>query len=418
MRFSVFAVFLLFSLAARTQVNAANSPVHHDTTDVNDILHKWLGKKNGTPKKNSGIALLPAIGYNPSVGFIIGANISAGKNLGDPADTRMSTATATAFFTTKNVLNLQLRHNIFTKGDIYNMQGNIQFTKMVVLDYGMGPTAGKNGKEGFSINQYATENSPVVNPIKYNEIRINEKLYKKISPAILVGAGVAFNYHYAVKDENLQPDSLKFTPHYQYSIEKGFNPDHYTTSGVLLNIQYTTRDHLNRAFKGMYADITFRVNPTWLGSTKASTQMITEFRKYFTLSSRNPEHVLAFWHLGTYKLSGDLPYLDLPATAGDMYNRSGRAYTIGRFRGPSHFYLESEYRFPITRNKLISGVVFTNIQTVSDGGKINLFNTLIPGTGAGLRLLFNKMTRTNICIDYAFGRYGSRGLFFGLNEVF
>jgi hypothetical protein len=67
---------------------------------------------------------------------------------------------------------------------------------------------------------------------------------------------------------------------------------------------------------------------------------------------------------------------------------------------------------------LISGVVFTNIQTVSDGGKINLFNTLIPGTGAGLRLLFNKMTRTNICIDYAFGRYGSRGLFFGLNEVF
>lgn len=419
MKLALLAAFLLFNLAVQAQVDAAdNSRIDTNSIDVNDILSKWFGKKNAPPKKNSGIALLPAIGYNPSVGFMLGANISAGKNLGDPNDTRMSTATATAFFTTKNVLNLQLRHNIFTKGDNYNLQGNIQFTKMVVLDYGMGSTSGKDGKEGFSVMQYATKNSPLVNPIRYNEIRINEKLYKKISPRVLVGAGVAFNYHFDIEDENLKVDSFKYTPHYEYNIKKGFNPNHYTTSGVLLNIQYTTRDHLNRAFKGIYADVTFRLNPTWLGSTKPSTQMMTEFRKYFGLSQRNPEHVLAFWHLGTYKLTGDLPYLDLPATASDMYNRSGRAYTIGRFRGPSYFYLESEYRFPITKNKFISGVVFTNIQTVSDGEDMKLFNILVPGAGTGLRIQFNKMTRTNICIDYAFGRYGSRGLFFGLNEVF
>jgi outer membrane protein assembly factor BamA len=419
MKFIVFTAFLLINLSVHGQVDAVNkTEFPSDTTDVNDIFSKLFGKKNAPPKKNSGIALLPAIGYNPSVGFILGANIAAGRSLGDPSNTRMSTATATAFFTTKNVLNLQLRHNVFTKGNNYNIQGNIQFTKMVVLDYGQGPTSGKNGREGFSFMQYASKNSPAVNPIRYNEIRINEKLYKKISPAILVGAGVAFNYHFDINDENLKLDSGKITPHYAYNIKKGFNPDHYITSGVMLNIQYTTRDHLNRAFKGIYADLTMRLNPTWLGSTRASTQVMTELRKYFSLSKRNPEHVIAFWHLGTYKLGGDLPYLDLPATASDMYNRSGRAYTIGRFRGPSHFYLESEYRFPITRNKLISGVVFTNLQTVSDGQNVNLFNTLVPGTGTGLRILFNKVTRTNICIDYAFGRYGSRGLFFGLNEVF
>lgn len=419
MKFIVFAAFLLFNLSVHSQVDAVNRMRGAgDTIDVNHILSHLFGKENAPPKKNSGIALLPAIGYNPSLGFILGVNIAAGRNLGDPSNTRMSTATATGFFTTKNVLNLQLRHNVFTKGDNYNIQGNIQFTKMVVLDYGLGPTAGKNGKEGFSFMQYASKNSPLVNSIRYNEIRINEKLYKKISPAVLVGAGVAFNYHFDINDENLQVDSFKFTPHYVYNIDKGFNPKHYTTSGVMLNIQYTTRDHLNRAYKGIYADLTFRLNPTWLGSTKPSTQMMTEFRKYFGLSKRNHEHVLAFWHLGTYKLTGNLPYLDLPATASDMYNRSGRAYTIGRFRGPSYFYLESEYRFPITRNKFISGVVFMNMQTVSNGQNTKLFNTFIPGTGTGLRILFNKMTRTNICIDYAFGKYGSRGLFFGLNEVF
>jgi hypothetical protein len=101
-----------------------------------------------------------------------------------------------------------------------------------------------------------------------------------------------------------------------------------------------------------------------------------------------------------------------------MFNRSGRAYTIGRFRGPSFFYLESEYRFPITDNKFLSGVVFTNIQTVSDGLNRNLFGAYEPGAGAGLRVLFNKKTRTNLCIDYAVGKYGAKGLFFGLNEVF
>jgi hypothetical protein len=41
-----------------------------------------------------------------------------------------------------------------------------------------------------------------------------------------------------------------------------------------------------------------------------------------------------------------------------------------------------------------------------------------PAAGAGLRILFNKRSRTNICLDYARGRYGSSGIFFALNEAF
>jgi len=47
-----------------------------------------------------------------------------------------------------------------------------------------------------------------------------------------------------------------------------------------------------------------------------------------------------------------------------------------------------------------------------------LFNTIEPAAGAGLRILFNKKARTNICLDYARGRYGSSGFFFALNEAF
>ncbi len=405
MRSALLFLFLITGLYTTAQDSLVTS-ANKDTVDVASLLSGIFGKKKKEAKPQSNISLLPALGYNPSVGFIFGVNIAGGAHLGDPKTTSLSSGTATAYLTTKDVMNLQFRHNMFTQNNNYLIQGNVQFTKMLVIDYGLGPGSGKERIDSL------------IYPIRFNEVRINEKLYKRVSKHVLVGGGVALNFHNKINDEVKKADSTMLTPHYGYSTAYGFNPVKYTLSGVFLNAQYTTRDHLNRSYKGVYADLTLRLNPTWLGSTKQSWQMMTEFRKYISLSSVNPEHVLAFWHLGTYRLKGDLPYLDLPGTGTDMYNRSGRAYTIGRFRGPSFFYLESEYRFPITDNKLLSGVAFVNIQTVSDGLNNRFFSAYEPGAGAGLRILFNKKTRTNLCIDYAFGKYGSKGLFFGLNEVF
>ena len=110
--------------------------------------------------------------------------------------------------------------------------------------------------------------------------------------------------------------------------------------------------------------------------------------------------------------------MQLPATATDTYARSGRGFTLSRFKGPSYAYLETEYRFPITRNKLISGVAFANVQTASDDLRQQIFSHWAPAGGAGLRILFQKQSRTTLCIDIAKGRNGSGGIFFGLNEAF
>ena len=111
--------------------------------------------------------------------------------------------------------------------------------------------------------------------------------------------------------------------------------------------------------------------------------------------------------------------MELPSTAYDTYNRSGRGYTLGRFRGPDFVYWEAEYRFPISQvSKLFSGVVFSNFQSYSDANNKGLFTRVEPAAGAGIRILFNKQSRTNICLDYARGKYGSNGFFFALNEAF
>jgi hypothetical protein len=127
--------------------------------------------------------------------------------------------------------------------------------------------------------------------------------------------------------------------------------------------------------------------------------------------------VLAVWHWASYMLSGSVPYLDLPGTGSDAYYRMGRGYTISRVKGPSYAYFETEYRFPITANHLLSGVCFVNLQTASDDLGKKIFQNWEPAAGTGLRILFQKQSRSTICIDFAKGR-GSSGIFFGLNEAF
>lgn len=80
-------------------------------------------------------------------------------------------------------------------------------------------------------------------------------------------------------------------------------------------------------------------------------------------------------------------------------------------------YLETEYRFGITRNGLFGGVVFANAQTVTDWPS-NKFETIYPAVGAGLRVKVNKHSNTNISIDYGMGLDGSKGIFVNLGEVF
>jgi hypothetical protein len=80
-------------------------------------------------------------------------------------------------------------------------------------------------------------------------------------------------------------------------------------------------------------------------------------------------------------------------------------------------YLESEYRFRITRNGLLGGVVFANAESISQYPD-NKFQYIDPGEGIGIRIKTNKYSDVNFCFDYGFGLYGSRGWFFNLGEVF
>jgi outer membrane protein assembly factor BamA len=183
---------------------------------------------------------------------------------------------------------------------------------------------------------------------------------------------------------------------------------------------YDSRDNSCRPTKGIYACLIPRFNFTWLGSSKNSMTLNAEFRTYLGLSQWNPAHLIAFWFSTGFMIYGKLPYLDLPAIGWDTYGRTGRGYVQGRIRGVDYVYGETEYRFPISRyTRILSGVVFFNATTCdNDDHSIKLFEYIAPAAGAGLRVMINKKSLSNLAIDMAFGLNGSRGLFLNINEAF
>jgi hypothetical protein len=78
---------------------------------------------------------------------------------------------------------------------------------------------------------------------------------------------------------------------------------------------------------------------------------------------------------------------------------------------------EMEYRIQLTRNGLFGMVVFANFESFSNIDTWK-FTGIAPAGGLGLRIKLNKYSRTNIAIDYGWGRQGSRGFFVNLGEAF
>jgi hypothetical protein len=64
-------------------------------------------------------------------------------------------------------------------------------------------------------------------------------------------------------------------------------------------------------------------------------------------------------------------------------------------------------------------VAFANVTTVANrqAGE-RLFDGAALGAGAGLRLLVNKRSRTNLCLDFGFGEQGSSGVYLAVQEAF
>jgi len=386
-------------------------------------------KKNEPPKKgDTYFTPIPVLSSNPSFGIVYGLAASTSKYMGDPTTTKLSSMSSSVAFTTLNQTLIVNKATIYLKDNSYKIDTDWRYLQSNQATYGLGsgPFSRKLASSGFQLNDEGAFSSPIdeKNLLGFNWFRLYQTVSKQINDGFYLGLGyhldILNNYDDGLLDIDTTTPAI--TSFYAYNAKYGFAQDKSTLSGISLNTMYDTRDNLNTPYAGRYAQLTFRVNPDFLGSDKSSTSLWAEYRDYFDLT-KDHKNMLAFWFYGSLQTSGALPYMNLPAINYDQYSTSGRGYTQGRIRGQQLLYSEIEYRKkiwgPVKNPDMIGLNFFANVSTATNkDADIGLFDYLDPGYGAGLRIMLSPKSRTSLSIDYAKGKYGSSGIYLALNEFF
>ena len=364
--------------------------------DLNDIL-KFIFTKNYKPAKTDTIGRKPLISFVPAVGYSLQTK-TAGTLTGNivfraTPNSKISAITTSMGFTQRKQFTLPIVSAIWAKDDSYLFVGDTRFYIYPQSTYGLGSNSNIGDEQ----------------PMRYNLLRVSEVALKRISGNFFLGAGFRMDKHWNISSQPTFDGAPSEFESYGANVKS-------TSTGVSLNALFDSRDISVNASKGFYAAIQYYNYTKVLGSNTNWQSIVFDLRKYYRFPEGS-DNVIAFWSYDWIVLRGRPPYLDLPSTSWDTYSTTGRGYIQSRFRGAQMIYLETEYRFKITNNGVLGGVVFLNGQSFSaaPGSKLE---SMQPGYGPGLRIKLNKASKTNLDIDYGFGRQGSNGLFLTVGEVF
>jgi outer membrane protein assembly factor BamA len=392
-------ILLFFSKFISGQTGEAfpNNSATVQQKDIVDIFQELLSRelrKDSALMKDNGpfFSLIPVFGYSLHTG-LTGVISTSTTFYSDNERKKNSRILINGNYSVYHQYWFTVISNIFFEKLKLHLTGDTRYYKFPTITYGLGP------KSTFS------------NPlhIDYSYLRFYQVAFREIAPNLFVGMGYNLDLHWNIEADSVPGSDLDQFVRYQ----KG---NQSISSGISLNIQYDNRKNAVNPQNGIYANIQIRPKLTFLGSNKNWQSLLIDIRRYLKLpvSSNN---ILAFWSYNVITLSGTPPYLDLPSIGWDNYSTTGRGYAPGRYTGRNLIYFESEYRFSLTGNGLLGGVIFGNAQSIPNSISDNI-RPIIPGVGFGLRIKINKFSGTNLAIDYGFGIRGSHGFFFNMGEVF
>ncbi len=396
--FCILLVMILnfITVNAETGVVLKKDSIHSELKDIVDILQggfKTHLRKDPKSLNGNGpfLSIIPVVGYSLQSG-LTGAIVTNTSFYTDNNKTRFSNLLVNGYYSQYHQYWFTANSNIFFEKYKIHLVGDSRYYNFPTETFGLGT----DSKLSDALD------------IKFSYLRISQIVYRELIKSIFVGAGYNLDYHWNITTDTIQGKALTDLKKYQ----KG---QRSVSSGISLNILFDNRKNSVNPEKGSYANIQYRPNMTLLGSDTNWQSLLVDLRHYikFPESSGN---VLALWNYYNFTLQGTPPYLDTPSVGWDAYSNTGRGYVPGRYTGKNFMYLESEYRITISRNGLLGGVIFGNIENVFQ--KWSDSHTIIPGGGVGIRIKMNKHSNTNLAIDYGFGVGGSQGLFFNLGEVF
>ena len=398
------AVIIIFVFAfQQTQAQDARKDsvqvTGHKDKDIIDYFRKWFGYKPSLKADSIAPGDKPVITYLPAAGYTLQTRLAAilTGNMAfftsDKPGSKLSVINANVNYTQNRQFTIPVQLNVWLFGDTWNLLGDWRFMKYPQSTFGLGSNTGTGNED----------------PMDYYYVRVYQYVLKRITATFSAGLGYNLDYHWKISEAGLATGGESDYANYGMARKT-------TSSGLAINLVYDSRKNPINPVNGLSANMAVRNNFTWLGSNSNWQSAILDVRKYVSLPGV-AKNVLAFWSYDWIIPGGKPPYLDLPSTGWDSFNNTGRGFIQGRYRGNIMLYLESEYRFRITKDGLLGAVLFANSESFS-GATSNKLQAVQPGAGGGIRVKLNKKSNTNIAIDYGIGTQGSRGLFVNIGEVF
>lgn len=407
----IFLFLLIYSQAGHSQEENKDEEKKTPLRSIVDLFIKEDTLQISKPDSKNNLIAFPTLGYQPANGFTLGFISQFSFRI--KPENKVSLLSGGASYSTQKQVLTYVKNNMYINNDRLFFSGDFRYYVFSQSNYGLGSDIIPWGSEFQDFDFKAIEQ-----PMDYNYFKFHETASYYVFPHFFIGAGIHFDSYSNISDKRLDVANGQYTYHYEYSKQYDFSDKNYAVNGVSMNFIYDTRDNLINTNNGLYLNMNYRYNPQTDLNRHRSSTLLLESRYFIPISKTNKQHVVGMWAYTQIQLRGRLPYLNLPAIGWDQNSRSGKGYTQGLLRGTNLVYFESEYRFPIVKNQMISGTVFANATSASTNSKNLLrFEPVQPAMGVGLRILLDKETLTNFIVNYGLGR-DSQTFYFNDGEGF
>lgn len=334
------------------------------------------------------VKFAPVIKLSPETSLGFGAafifnwdfkNVSAG--------TFSSIGRSTFYYTLNNQMDWTSYYEIYTNNNDFIFIGSVSLRRFPQFYYGLGNDIESADREKLDYQRL------------YFNLRNRYRVYK----GFYLGLAYYYNTLYNVTWDD--GENSKF-----WNNPELLGTNGYRVSGLGPELTYDSRDIPSSPLRGSYLNIAYLSYGKWIGSEYKYQGLEFKLSQFFPVSQKR------HWVLGLNfygKLAwGDTPFDQIPGLGSD---RIMRGYYNGRYREKNYMAAQAEWRMPVWKVVGITAWVGTG-QVANNVGDYT-WNGLKPNFGVGLRIMFDKASRTNIGIDQGFGR-DTKGTYFSIGEAF
>lgn len=346
---------------------------------------------------------LPVLGYSQEKGLEIGAAMlySFYTDNKDPlASTRNSTINLIPSITTESQFKIDLKSDIWTRGNAWHFKSNLRYHNYPIYFYGIGDTTHYDSRSLLGNHRY----------------KVQLEGEKRVGGHFYVGASLLFQHDtYNSKDDKGIYPAMALTDK-----EGG-----YVTFIGLTGI-FDSRDNQNYTRRGWWLKLNAAYAPAFL-SKHPLFKLEAQGTHFIPVSRKSTIGFHGYFN----SLQGDnRPFYLLPEMGNDLIMRG---YYTGRYRDQNYLAGQAEYRYfvdPKVRIKIwfvdlqpkFALAAFAGTGTVFSNRSFD-FSGFKPSYGAGIRWFYDENAKLTIRLDYAVGekRPGEprqSGFYLSLAEAF